>query len=83
MSPVIFTLPVSVVSPNVASPLTNRLLVILTSLLGIRTSPVPLARNSKFELVSVVVIKLSSIKILPLLISPAIVKLPVCVVLPT
>ena len=59
MSPVIFTLPVSVVSPNVASPLTNRLLVILTSLFGINISPVPLARNSKSELVSVVVIKLS------------------------
>ena len=83
MSPVMFTLPVRVVSPSVASPLTNKLLVILTSLLGINTSPVPLARNSKSLLLFVVAIKLSSISILPFDISPPIVRLPVCVVLPT
>ena len=43
----------------------------------------PLARSSKSLFDSVAVIKLSSIKILPLLISPEIFKLPVCVVLPT
>jgi len=43
---------------------------------------VPLARNSKSELVFVVEIKLSSNNILPLLISPAIFKFPVWLVLP-
>jgi len=54
-----------VVLDNVALPSTFKLLSICTSLLGIRTSPVPLARNSKSLLLNVVVIKLSSIKISP------------------
>ena len=57
--------------------------VIVTLALGTITSPVPFARSSNGLLLSVVVIKLSSIKILPLLISPAILKLPVCVTFPT
>ena len=64
-------------------PLTVRSLLICTLLLGTSIWPVPFARNSNGLLLSVVAIKLSSIKILPLLISPAIVKLPVCVTLPT
>ena len=45
------------------SPVTDKLLVIFTSLLGTSISPVPLARNSKSTSVVVVVIKLSSINI--------------------
>ena len=83
-----FIVPLNDVSPNVASPLTNKLFVILTSLFGIKISPVPLARSSRSLFEFVVAIKLSSIKILPLVISPAIsklpvwTKLPVCVIVP-
>jgi len=81
-SPVSVNVPFTVVSCRSVVPLTVRLLLICTLLSGINISPVPLARSSKSLLLFVVVIKLSSIRILPLLISPAILKLPVCVVSP-
>jgi hypothetical protein len=56
-----FAVTVKLLAPM--SPVTDKLLVIFTSLLGTSISPVPLARNSKSVSLVVVVIKLSSINI--------------------
>ena len=55
--------PVLVTSFTNNVPSTVRLFVISKSLFGINTLPVPTALNSKFVLLEVVVIKLSSISI--------------------
>jgi hypothetical protein len=55
--------PVLVISTVVVIPLIVRSLFIITLLLGINIFPVPFARNSKFVLLVVVVIKLSSTNI--------------------
>ena len=59
--------PLIVVLANVAKPATSMLLSKVTLLLGTIISPVPFALNSKLLLLCVVVIKLSSIKISPVL----------------
>ena len=65
--PTCVTVPVIFVLASVASPATVKFCESTTSLLGTTTSPVPLARNSKSELLAVVVMKLSSINISPVL----------------
>ena len=54
------TSPVIVVVLSSVTPATVSVLSIVTSLFGIKTSPVPLARSSKLLLLKVVVMKLSS-----------------------
>ena len=64
--PFTINVPSIVVLSNVVLPSTSKLLEIVTLLLGIKISPVPLARSSKSALETVVVITLSLTLITPL-----------------
>lgn len=82
--------PVLVMFPTVIVPLTSKLFSIITSLLGMLIIPAPLARNSKFELVSVVLIVLPTIckssnciRLALIITSPVTSKLPVKLISPT
>ena len=79
LSPTCVSVPVTLVSCNVVVPLTVKLLVITTSLVGTTISPVPFAVNCKSVSLEAAWIVLPLISISSTSRIPVIVKLPVCV----